>query len=111
MAEEGHTRGRPSSWVAVGIILAGFVLGGVALIVSQWWMFWVGVGIAVVGGIIALAGDIFSNVELDPIVPGEEHVSPVKGEVTATAPGGLKADKTSPGNPEGSEAAEGRASA
>lgn len=95
---EGH-RGRPGSWVAVLIIVAGFVLGGVALIVSQWWMFWVGAGVVVVGGIIALVVDIFSNVELDPIVPGdEEHVGPVKGEIaTASTPASPRADDAAEG--------------
>ncbi|MGH3504349.1 MAG: HGxxPAAW family protein, partial [Nocardioidaceae bacterium] len=101
MADEGHTRGRPGSWVAVVVILVGFVLGGVGLIIGQWWMFWVAVGIVVVGGIFGLVADIFTDVELDPNIPGEEHVSPIKGEVTATAPGGLRADRP-PGGPNAS---------
>lgn len=115
MAEEdGHTRGRPGSWVAVLIILAGFVIGGIALILGLWWLFWVAVGIAVVGGIVGLVADIFTDVELDPNVPGEEHVSPITGEITATAPSGIRADKNRPdGESEqtSSEAAEGHASA
>jgi hypothetical protein len=42
--------GRPVSWVAVAVIFIGFVVGGAALVPGPtWWLFWTGVGIAVVG--------------------------------------------------------------
>jgi hypothetical protein len=57
--------GRPVSWVAVSIIMAGFVAGGLALIFGHhgptWWLFWVGAGMAVVGSLLALATDIFED--------------------------------------------------
>jgi hypothetical protein len=54
--------GRPISWVAVTIILAGFVAGGLALIFGPAWpVFWAGTGVAAVGGIIALASGIFND--------------------------------------------------
>ena len=50
--EEHH--GRPVSWVAVTLIIIGFVLGGIALPIGpSWVLFWVGAAIVVVGGIIA----------------------------------------------------------
>lgn len=81
MAEDGHKRSRAVSWVAVAIILAGFTLGGVALILGTWWLFWTAVGVVVVGGILAVAVDIQADVELDPLHPGEPHVSPARREI------------------------------
>ncbi len=58
--EEYH--GRPASWVAVAVIVIGFVIGGIALPVGpSWVLFWVGVAIAVVGGIIAAAVRIMDD--------------------------------------------------
>jgi hypothetical protein len=54
--------GRPVSWVAVSIIMVGFVVGGLALIIGPtWWLFWVAIGLVVVGGLIALSTDIFED--------------------------------------------------
>jgi hypothetical protein len=54
--------GRPISWVAVTIIVVGFVAGGVSLVFGPtWWLFWTGLGVAALGGIIALAGGIFDD--------------------------------------------------
>jgi len=50
--EEYH--GRPVSWVAVTIIIVGFVIGGIALPIGpSWVLFWVGAAIVVVGSIFA----------------------------------------------------------
>ena len=63
--EPGHYEafhGRPVSWVAVSIIMVGFVIGGLALIFGPtWWLFWVSVGVVVVGGLIALSTNIFED--------------------------------------------------
>lgn len=59
-------RGQTSSWVAVGVITLGFAIGGLGLILGPtWWLFWAGVVVAGVGGVLALSVDIFSQVELD----------------------------------------------
>jgi hypothetical protein len=51
--------GRAVSWVAVSIIVAGFVVGGLGLVIGPTWVaFWVGVGLVVVGGLLALATNI-----------------------------------------------------
>ena len=58
---EAH-HGRTASWVAVSIIIAGFIVGGIALPVGPiWWLFWLGTGIAVVGGIFALSVHILDD--------------------------------------------------
>jgi hypothetical protein len=54
--KDGHEEyhGRPVSWVAVTVIIVGFVLGGIALPIGpSWVLFWVGTAIVVVGSIFA----------------------------------------------------------
>jgi hypothetical protein len=59
--QDGH-HGRRSSWVAVSVIIIGFVVGGVAMVPEpRWWLFWVGTGIVVVGAIMATVGHIFDD--------------------------------------------------
>lgn len=50
------------SWVACLVIIAAFVVGGIAMIVWNWPMFWAGVGILVVGCVIARAVHIMEDV-------------------------------------------------
>jgi hypothetical protein len=58
---EAH-HGRPASWVAVSIIIVGFVVGGVAMVPSpKWWLFWTGAGIVVIGCIMAAAAHILDD--------------------------------------------------
>jgi hypothetical protein len=54
--------GRAVSWVAVSIIMVAFVAGGLALVFGPtWWLFWVSLGVAVVGGLLAMATNIFED--------------------------------------------------
>jgi hypothetical protein len=54
--------GRRSSWIAVTIIVIGFIVGGIAIPVGPtWWLFWIGTGIVVVGGILALSTRIMDD--------------------------------------------------
>ena len=54
--------GRVVSWVAVSLMMAAFVVGGFGLILGPtWWLFWVGVGMCAVGGLLALATHIFDD--------------------------------------------------
>jgi len=58
---EAH-HGRPASWVAVSIVIVGFIVGGIALIAGPtWWLFWAGVGIVVLGGIVGAATHIMDD--------------------------------------------------
>jgi fatty acid desaturase len=50
------------SWIACLIIVVGFVLGGVAMILWNWPMFWAGVAIVAVGCIFARAVHIMDDV-------------------------------------------------
>jgi len=54
--------GRPASWVAVSIVIVGFIVGGIALPVGPtWWLFWTGVAIVVIGGIVGAATRIMDD--------------------------------------------------
>lgn len=57
--------GRTISWVAVSIMVVGFIVGGLALIVghggSIWWLFWTGVGISVLGLLVMMATNTFED--------------------------------------------------
>ncbi len=58
--EEYH--GRPVSWVAVTIIVVGFVIGGIALPIGpNWVLFWVGVAIVAIGAIFAASIKIMDD--------------------------------------------------
>jgi hypothetical protein len=80
-SQHGGHGGRASSWLAVTVMLLGFLIGGVALTLGPHWpMLWVGVGVVAVGGILALLFDIFSDVVVDAprVVPAKEHHSPLE---------------------------------
>jgi hypothetical protein len=81
MAQNSHA-GRASSWLAVIVIWIGFGVGGASMVPTpKWWLFWVGVGIVAVGGIIAMAVRIFDDVIMDGPreVPEERHPSELSG--------------------------------
>ena len=60
-SHESH-HGRPASWVAVSIIIVGFIVGGIALTVGPtWWLFWLGTAIAVIGSIFAASVRVFDD--------------------------------------------------
>lgn len=45
-----------AAWAAVVIIIVAFIVGGIAIVLANWTMFWVCVGVVVVGGIIGKLG-------------------------------------------------------
>ncbi len=54
--------GRPASWVAVSIIIVGFIVGGIAMVPHPHWLvFWIGAGIVVIGCIAAAAAHILDD--------------------------------------------------
>lgn len=54
--------GRAVSWTAVVIVMIGFTVGGLALVAGPtWWLFWASVALAAVGGLLALATNIFED--------------------------------------------------
>jgi hypothetical protein len=58
---EAH-HGRPASWVAVSIIIVGFVVGGIAMVIGpSWWLFWTAAAVVVIGGIMGLSSHILDD--------------------------------------------------
>ncbi|WP_371780572.1 HGxxPAAW family protein [Streptosporangium subroseum] len=63
--QAGHG-GRASSWLAVTVILMGFAIGGVALCLGpNWFLFWMGAIVCVLGGILLMTFRVFHDVVLD----------------------------------------------
>ncbi|GGM95226.1 hypothetical protein GCM10010106_49970 [Thermopolyspora flexuosa] len=79
MSEQNQSHaGRLKSWIAVSVIFVGFLIGGYALTAGpNWGLFWIGgIGLCVVGGIMALVFDVYSDVILDK--PRSVPTQPVK---------------------------------
>jgi len=55
--EDAHAGGAhgstPAAWTAVTIVLVAFTVGAIAMVIGpNWVLFWISVGIAVVGGLV-----------------------------------------------------------
>ncbi len=50
-AHHGNT---PAAWTGVAIVLLGFVVAGLGLVLESMPMFWVGVALGPVGGLVGL---------------------------------------------------------
>lgn len=77
MAEQQNSHsGQPIHWVEVITMVAGALVAGGALIAGSWPVFWIGVAIAVIAGIVAMATGIFGDVVLDEprVVPELSHI-------------------------------------
>jgi hypothetical protein len=63
MAEEtGHQTGKLTSWIAVLIMVLGFVIFGLGLVLGPIWaLFWIGVAVVAGGGIYGLAVGIMED--------------------------------------------------
>jgi hypothetical protein len=57
--------GRRISWIAVTIMMVGFLVGGLAMVFGSggpiWWLFWVGAGVTVLGLLVSLATNTFED--------------------------------------------------
>lgn len=52
VAEHDDHGSTPAAWTAVAIITAAFTVGTLAVVLGNWPLFWVGVGLVVVGAIV-----------------------------------------------------------
>ena len=59
---EGSTRGRPTSWIAVVVVILGFVIGGLGLIFDNWWVFGIGGAVILAGAAFGAATGIMEDV-------------------------------------------------
>jgi hypothetical protein len=58
----GHQTGKLTSWIAVAIMVLGFVIFGLALVLGPIWpMFWIGLAVLAGGGIYGLAVGIMED--------------------------------------------------
>ncbi|MFI5527951.1 HGxxPAAW family protein [Kitasatospora sp. NPDC051853] len=48
----GHT---PAAWTGSTIAFIGFTVSGVAMIIPAVWLFWVGLGVVLLGGVVGKA--------------------------------------------------------
>ncbi|GAA3117448.1 hypothetical protein GCM10010466_05570 [Planomonospora alba] len=67
--------GRASSWLAVTVSVLGFAIGGVGLTGGpDWFVFWLGVIVCALGGILLMAFGAFADVVLDaPRTRADHH--------------------------------------
>jgi hypothetical protein len=60
----------PAAWIAVAIVLVAFVVGGLGLVLENMLVFWIGVALAPIGGIVGLVLSktrLGNDVHLDPV--------------------------------------------
>jgi hypothetical protein len=66
-ANHGST---PAAWIAVAIVLIAFLVGGLGLVFENMLVFWIGVALAPIGGIVGLVLSktrLGNDVHLDPV--------------------------------------------
>jgi hypothetical protein len=49
---DSHHGSTPAAWTAVVLVLIAFLVGAVGLVITNWVVFWVGVGLLVVSGVV-----------------------------------------------------------
>jgi len=65
VAQAGNLGGHGAtlkSWLVCLVILAGFVIGGIAVVVWNWPLFWAGVAVAVIGCVVGWIVGIMDDV-------------------------------------------------
>jgi hypothetical protein len=70
--QDGGHGATVTAWIVTAVIVAAFIIGGIALIVHAWWLFWVAVAIFVVGVVAGRLTHIMDEVS--------EYSLPGKGQ-------------------------------
>lgn len=75
-----HHGNTPAAWTAVTIMGVGSLIGGIAIVVAETWLFFVGIGVIVVGAIVGkvmqmmgLGSTVTFKDEKDPEYDDSEH--------------------------------------
>jgi hypothetical protein len=76
----GHTA---AAWTAVGIMFVGFLVAGIALPVAEPWLFFVGLGIVVLG---AVAGKVMQMMGMGHTVAYKDSRDPDYDQPQSDAP-------------------------
>jgi Family of unknown function (DUF6704) len=67
-ADHGST---PAAWTAVTIIMVAFVVGGIGVLLSQPWLFWVGGALVLVGVVVGKVMQMMGMGAQPPTRPSE----------------------------------------
>jgi hypothetical protein len=54
MTERAHHGNTPAAWTGVSIVLLGFLVGGIGLVIESMPVFWIGVALGPIGGIVGM---------------------------------------------------------
>lgn len=68
----GHS-GRPIGYVASGVIVLGFIIGGVGLTAGPHLLIWIGIAIVVIVGAIGMATHVWSDYRLEEPAPDKDE--------------------------------------
>lgn len=71
-ADHGST---PAAWTAVTIIMVAFVVGGIGVLVSQPWLFWVGCALVLVGVVVGKVMQMMGMGALPSTPPSQSTTS------------------------------------
>ncbi|HEX7104900.1 MAG TPA: hypothetical protein VF218_02960 [Acidothermaceae bacterium] len=71
----GHIKGRPVSWVVVVLVCGGFLAGGIGLVAALPWLFFVGVGVAALGGILGWVTHAMADVTARVETPARKRAA------------------------------------
>ena len=77
-ASHGST---PAAWTAVGVMFLGFLVSGIALPLAQPWLFFVGMGVVVLGAVV---GKVMSMMGLGNTVAYKDAKDPDYAGSSAT---------------------------
>ncbi|GAA2148205.1 hypothetical protein GCM10009760_39900 [Kitasatospora kazusensis] len=78
-AAHGHN---PAAWTGVTIAFAGFCVSGVAMIIPMVWLFWVGMAVVVLAGVV---GKAMAMAGLGKPAPGHHQHHAVAAEAESVA--------------------------
>jgi hypothetical protein len=80
----GHPHGKLSSWVLIGVVVAAFIAGGIAVILHVWWLLYACLGIVVaaipVGKAIGIMNDTVIWGATPLVSPQEQTAQSVPGQ-------------------------------
>lgn len=68
----GHS-GRPVGYAASGLIMLGFIIGGVGLTVGPHLLIWIGVAIIVIVGAVGMATHVWSDYRMETPAPDKDE--------------------------------------
>jgi hypothetical protein len=68
---ENHHGNTPAAWTAVIIMMVASLVGTVGVVIAEPWVFWVAVGLVVVGGVV---GKVMAMMGLGKQAKADVHI-------------------------------------